>query len=50
MPVLIGLLGLIAAYLTSRTSRVMIVILYMVREQIASTGCVSYQCVVVVVN
>jgi hypothetical protein len=35
MPVA-GPAGLITAYLTSRTSQVMIVILYIVREQIAS--------------
>jgi hypothetical protein len=42
MPVA-GLPGLIAAYLSSRMSLVMIVILYIVPEQIASG--VAYQCV-----
>jgi hypothetical protein len=47
MPVA-GLAGLNAAYLTSRTSPVMIVILYVVCEQIPSG--VSFQCVLQLVH
>jgi hypothetical protein len=45
MPVA-GPLGLTATYLTSRTPRVMIVVLYIVLESIASS--VTFQCVVAV--